>query len=470
MYFLRAARRATASFSAPVSVLVLSALFVLGCDDGATGLLEAGRVSAAKGGGGSGTLVVTVLAPDGSTVGDRTVIAVAKDAGGPYRADGTLRSGITGIDGEATIEVERGDYCVYTTPVQVASLVPSAGQPPTVPPVGGAQKLGGIAAELGTALTGAKAGGDFESLPLTLANWTTWCLGTPPVTVRGNTSLTLELQPGAGPVVGAFVSPDGGEPSIASWLLVDLSSLSLPWSLPASSVADVKPGLFVAAQKASGVDGAFSLPSPGGPVAVESELVSLGGGFTSASARLGDKELDAGVVPIGAEFCLVNEAPETVGDASDGVDFIGPYRHGFLADAYLEPVTTVLAVEYRQAGVGTATFKLRERTNGTDQLKVDYACDAAGCQTGKAVGSLLGAPGFGVSLSAREVTASTSRSPEYFLTWVISGLPASDVETGADTNGDQVPDASKSAASSALVATPVPASCESEESRFILGG
>lgn len=451
--------------SARVPLLALAALVTLACDDDPAALLAGGDLAAAAGGGGGGaSLEVTVLAPDGTPVADRTVIAVSS-VDGPYRADGTLRYGLTDTDGVASIDAERGDYCVYTTPVRIETLRPGAGGPPAVPPVGGASIEPPVAQDLGTALTGEKSGQDFESLPLTLSNWVTYCVQSPPLAHRGNTGLTLVLQPPASlPVTGTFVDAGGAPQQLAAWLLVDLSGLTLPWTLPASTVADVKPGLFFAVDPQAGPDGSFELPTPGGPVAVESQLVPVGTGFQSASKRLDGTTLEAGTVPLGAEFCRVNAIEELAGDGN-ALDLVGPYRHGFLADELLAPVTTAIAVEYRQEGEGSATFRLRERTGGTDQLKVDYSCTSAGCATDRAVGA------FPFRFAARRLSVPATAEPAYAISFVVSGLPEDpDLETGVDTNGDQIPDASKSDATAALVATPVPSSCVSEESRFILGG
>lgn len=444
--------------------LLLLAVTTVGCDEDAPTLLAGGEIAAANGNSGGESLVVTVLAPDETPVPGRTVVVVSPTTG-PYRADGSLAAAVTGPDGAAVVAgLERTDVCTYTTPVRLDDLSPAEGEPPVLPPADPDLVPASDASELGTALSGEKVGRDVVSVPLNLANWTAYCLEAPPITVRGNTSVTLVLQQPSSSITGFFLSLNGAQLEVPAYLLVDLTGL-VPWPLPASSVADVKPGLFVAVDPA----GQFDLPTPGGPVAVESQLVPLGGGFQTASTRLGDGDLSAGALPLGAEFCRVNEFPEPAGDGGS-VDLVGPYRHGFLADELLDPVTSALSVSYVHVGEGSASFKLRERTGGTDQFKAGYDCTAAGCTVGKVVGSLLSQPGFDYGFSARPLTTPAGEPPRFVISWTVSGLPASDVETSVDTNGDQIPDASKSVVSSAFVPTPVPTSCVSEESRFILGG
>lgn len=385
-------------------------------------------------------------------VADRRVVAVHSE-NGPYQ-DGVLNAAKTNTDGLAVIDNldPTGEYCVRSTPLVAPSerVIPPAdsGDAPD------------FSDSFGTAVS-TSAG----SKPLTLSNYESACLSDPPLSPGDE--ITLKLQGDAGNVEGAFETLDGENVEVSAWLVADVGSLGVPSSWIGNLPDDLetrvrngtgKVGLFVSADEDQGTP-AFEVPTPGGNAALESDKVPAGDGFQTASASVSGA-VDTDTVPTEPLFCRTNTVEEGAEDGGK-VELIGPYKHGFLADADLKVLGDKFGISYAQTP-GEAKLKLRAKAKNTKRLVVDYECFEDGtCDIQKTKGGLANKLD-----SVKLGDAGGNR-----VRWVISGLPAGTdtVQSGVSAPNDQIPDAAKDQDDDGLVDANLPDNCVTEGSTWILG-
>lgn len=427
---------------------------VSSAEDGYVLSLSSGEVADGKDFGNNQTTIeVTVEDAAQVPVKGQTVIAV-DDQHGPY-ADPTdassLQEDVTNTQGLAVIDgLDDGEYCVHASPVRTPSgkVMPSSEDP-------------ALGENLGTAVTGDPKGNGVE---LTVTNFDGECLGGN-ASIRPGDKLTLTLVAGNA-VEGTFKTLDGDDGEISAWVVADVSSL-VPWSLPTGDVdpASVKPGLFVSAAKDNGKP-RFATDVPEGEVAFESDKVpGPSSSIQTASFRTSETG-DLGSIATEPLRCKTNSVKEELGDGDD-VDFKGPYNPGFLAeDADLTgPIADEFAISYAQTA-GDATLKLRARTKNTKRLVAEYTCSESGCEITKEKGPL--AKDLEVKIFGDAIGGKGSDR----VSWIITGLPDDPdlvVQSGLSTSGDKVPDAARDDDDDGLVDSPLPDSCETEGSTWILG-
>lgn len=427
-----------------------------GLGDGGYGVrLEAAEMDEGNDfGNNRAAIEVTVEDQDGNPVEGQSVIAVHSQ-NGPYRDDGSLRIGKTDGSGVTLIGgVEAGSYCVHASPIAPTSelLVP-----PTDP-----DEAPALQGEPGTVVT--PTPDDHGNAPLTLSNFEDACVGSgASASIEPGDQVTVTLQTPGDDVEGSFEDFEGALGEISAWMVADLSTLPLPqdWldNVPETEVADRRLGLLVTGADDEGTPGFTIEEAPGGNVVVESDKVSVGDGFASASLFT-DGTGDVGTVAVEPLRCVTQTVAEPSDDGGT-VELIGPYDHGFLADKNLELIEDAFGISYAQTA-GEAKLKVRAKTKNTKRLVVDYECDADGnCTLDKTRGGL-----------AKRVDVNLGSAGGNRVRWMITGLPngTQKVQSGVSAPNDQIPNTAKDDSDDGLVDAELPSGCVNGQPTWTIGG